>query len=50
MRRIVYRCTSRISTQVNAAINILKKSGWDAPVTANVECSQAQAFVRSPRL
>ncbi len=43
-------CGLSLDRDHNAAINILKKSGWDAPVTANVECSQAQAFVRSPRL
>lgn len=49
-RWVTCDCGLSLDRDHNAAINILKKSGWDAPVTANVECSQTHAFVRSPCL
>ena len=49
-RWVECHCGLSLDRDHNAAINILKRSGWDAPVTANVECNQTHAFVRSPRL
>lgn len=43
-------CGLSLDRDHNAAINILKRTGWDTPVPDNVACSQAQASVRSPRL
>ena len=43
-------CGLSLDRDQNAAINILKRSGWDTPVPENVARSQAQASVRNPRL
>jgi len=49
-RWVKCNCGLSLDRDHNAAINILRKSGWDAPVPDNVERSQAHASVRSPRL
>ena len=49
-RWVTCNCGLSLDRDHNAAINILRKSGWDAPVPDNVERSQAHASVRSPRL
>jgi putative transposase len=43
-------CGLSLDRDHNAALNILKRTGWDTPVPDNVARSQAQASVRSPRL
>ena len=43
-------CGLSLDRDQNAALNILKRSGWDTPVPDNVARSQAQASVRSSRL
>lgn len=43
-------CGLSLDRDHNAALNILKRTGWDTSVPDNVARSQAQASVRSPRL
>jgi putative transposase len=43
-------CGLSLDRDHNAALNILKRTGWDTPVPGNVARNQAQASVRSPRL
>ena len=43
-------CGLSLDRDHNAALNILKRTGWDTPVPENVARTQAQASVRSPRL
>ncbi len=43
-------CGLSLDRDHNAAINILRRTGWDTAVPDNVERSQAHASVRSPRL
>jgi putative transposase len=50
VRWVECACGLALDRDHNAAINILNKSGWDAPVQPNVERRQAQACCRSPRL
>lgn len=43
-------CGLSLDRDHNAAINILRKAGWDTPVVANVECGWLMRRTRSPRL
>lgn len=49
-RWVVCECGLSLDRDHNAALNILKRTGWDTPVPDNVARSQAQASVRSLRL
>jgi putative transposase len=43
-------CGLSLDRDHNAAINILRRAGWDAPAIANVECNWLMRRIGSPRL
>lgn len=50
IRWVECACGLSLDRDHNAAINILRKAGWDTPVVANVECGWLMRRTRSPRL
>jgi putative transposase len=49
-RWVACDCGLSLDRDHNAAVNILRKAGWDAPAIANVECGWLMRRIGSPRL